>query len=117
MELKNLKEREKLVMVKDSLYQVEWTATRNERTRRKFSEVDTLNANDLKRDDHRVKRTRSGGDIPSYCEFFGKKSAPYIIIEGNKEEDVIQYNEKKMMLTLMRNPKTTKKMRTMKRYP
>ncbi|CAG8579826.1 9756_t:CDS:10 [Ambispora leptoticha] len=51
MELKNTKKLEKLVMAKDSLSQVEWTASRNERTRKRFLEVDTLDENDLKHDE------------------------------------------------------------------
>ncbi|CAG8687294.1 2273_t:CDS:10 [Dentiscutata erythropus] len=49
MELKNTKKLEKLVMAKDSLSQ--WTASRNERTRKRFLEVDTLDENDLKHDE------------------------------------------------------------------
>ncbi|CAG8588911.1 211_t:CDS:10, partial [Ambispora gerdemannii] len=42
MELKNTKKLEKLVMAKDSLSQVEWTASRNERTRKRFLEDEKI---------------------------------------------------------------------------
>ncbi|CAG8624498.1 4531_t:CDS:10, partial [Diversispora eburnea] len=58
MELKNSKEREKLVMFKDSMSQVEWTAIRNERTRKRFLEVDALSENDLKYDKNTSKKIR-----------------------------------------------------------
>ncbi|CAG8523122.1 12255_t:CDS:10 [Funneliformis caledonium] len=45
-------------------------------------------------DENRAKKTGSGRDIPSYREFLGKTSVSDIIVKGNEEENVIQYNEK-----------------------
>ncbi|RHZ63298.1 hypothetical protein Glove_330g76 [Diversispora epigaea] len=50
-ELGKYKEREKLIMAKDSLSQVEWTSARNVKTRKRFWEVDALGEGDSKHDD------------------------------------------------------------------